>query len=45
MAYQSVEKAEIKATVESGVTEKELQKIKHIAYYWDRKAMTPQSKR
>lgn len=31
MAYQSVEKAEINATVASGVTEKELQKIKHIA--------------
>jgi hypothetical protein len=31
MAYQSVEKTEITATVASGVTEKELQKIKRIA--------------
>ena len=31
MAYQSVEKAEINATVAAGVTDKELQKIKRIA--------------
>jgi len=31
MAYQSFEKVEIRATVASGVTEKELHKIKHIA--------------
>ncbi len=31
MAYQSVEKAEISATVAAGVTDKELQKIKRIA--------------
>ena len=31
MAYQSFERVEIRATVVSGVTEKELQKIKHIA--------------
>ena len=41
MVYQSVEKAEVNATVASGVTEKDLRKIKHIAILLGQESNTP----
>ena len=45
MAYQSVEKTEISATVTSGVTENELQKIKDIAILLGPEDATPPSEK
>lgn len=40
-AYQSIEKADIDAAVISGVTEKELKKIKHVAIFMGQESMEP----